>query len=874
MNRLILAALFLAAALFAQIYYGTIRGTVMDSTGAIYPRVEVSLKNTETNVVTKVTSNEVGNYVAPNLVPGRYQVSADSPGFKKFVAEGVELIATADRRVDIRLEVGAVTESITVSAGAQLIETERATVSDVRSNYVFAAMPVVSNYRSIWRMPLLSPAVTSSTYAGNGQGRNTTFSIDGIPVRDGWTGGGFGPALTYLDSYREFRIDLVSVNAAGGTSSNVAVVSESGTNTLHGEGWLHYNAIGFIARPFFAPAKPKGPPIFRPNVKVGGPVYLGKLYDGRNRTFFHYSWQALRGSQLPYVTNMVVPTPAFREGDFSSLARGLTDPLSGAPFAGGRIPASRISPVSKYYQETWYPTPNTGADRFTAITVFPNRRDQYAARVDHKISDSNSLFGRLMFQNYEFERWDGENNARIGKYKQWRHQYHTVLSDTHVISPTMLNEVRFGWAQDRSEYGGPLRGLDVVKAAGLQLADLQDSKGLPRVNVTGLASIYQGDQNGWLWSNFHLQEILHLTRGRHNFRFGLEIGKFNGKQYATSPSAVYGQYSFNGRFSGHPYADFLLGIMDSSAHSTSVGPVYPHRLNWEGYFTDAFKATPRLSLEFGLRYSLLDPGAIEQNLIANFYPARNALVVPDESAKTRIHPGFPKNVPITTAAAAGLGHKLLNLDRNNFAPRGGFAWRPTAWEDFVIRGGAGVYYVAMQPYVSDGGGAPFELRESFTNSITGGVPAFSFPRPFPGATYLLGGTGGGGMDPYLRTPYSTQYNLTAEKQMLDMGVSLTYMSTLGRKYPWSRDLNQAPADRRPYAEKLPFVPFPYLFAVNWTTTGGGDSIQQISRRRPRPSRRGICRSVMTTSKWPRSRRKRAWIPSSAPSGKNPRRSKA
>jgi len=811
-----------AGVALAQTYYGTLRGTVMDAAGAVVPGVEVTIRNLDTNIVQKVKSNEVGNYVAPNLIPGNYEVSTEPAGFKKFVAEAVQLASSADRRVDIRLELGAVTESVTVSGGAQLIETERATISDVKSNYVFSLMPVVSNYRSIWRMLDLSPGVNSGGgwYAGNGQGRNATYTIDGIPIKDGWTGNQFGPALTYLDSYREFRVDLVNVNASRGTSANVSVVSESGTNAVHGEAWLHYNATGFTARPFFAPTRPSGPPIFRPNVKVGGPVLVPGLYNGRDRTFFHGSWQGLRGSQTPTVTNIVVPSQAFRSGDFTALSAAIRDPLSGQPFAGNRIPATRISGVSKYYQENFYPLPNTGADRYSQISVFPNTSDQYTARGDHRLSSANSFFGRIMYQHYEYTTWDGGANPQIGKRWQWRDQYVAGFSDTHVVSPAMVNELRFGYSRDDSRYGGPRQGLEVVKAAGLQLADLQDVPALPRMNITGFQSVYQGNLSGWTWSTFHLQETLHVTRRKHNFRLGLEIDDYNGRQWATSPSEVFGTYGFNGRFSGNPYADFLLGIMDSSARSTSVGPVYPHRLNKEFFFTDDFKATPRLSLNYGLRYSLLDSGTIEQNLIANFYPDKNALVLPDESARGRVHPGFPKNVPLITAASAGLSKKLLRIDRNNFAPRFGFAWRPGRWQDLVIRGGAGVYYVAMQPYVSDGGGSPFELRESFTNSITGGVPAFSFPRPFPAAGYVLGGTSATGMNPYFRTPYNTQINLTAEKQVGDMGLSLTYMSSLTRQNGYTRNLNQPPADTRPYSAKLPLVPFPYLFTANYQENGG------------------------------------------------------
>lgn len=825
----------------SQTYYGTIRGTVTDATGAVSPGVEVTITNLDTNIGFKFKSNEVGNYSAPNLIPGRYRVNAEAAGFKRFVAEDVELAATADRRIDVHMEVGAVAESVTVEGGAQLIETERATISDVKSNKVFTYMPINSNYRSIWRMLQLSPGIVGSNFAGNGNGRNTTYSIDGIPVKDGWSGSAFGPALTYLDSYREFRADLVSVNASGGTSSNIAVVSESGSNGLHGEAWLHYNAIGFQARNFFATTSPHGPPIFRPNVKVGGPVILPHLYNGKDRTFFHFSWQGLRGSNAPNITNMVVPSLAFRTGDFSSVGTAIKDPLTGLTFPGNRIPADRISGVSKYFQDTFYPEPNTGPDRFGMTSVFPNTSNQYTARVDQKVTDKNTAFFRTMYQYYAFNQYDGGYNPKVGLYEQWRLQWHGVASDTHVFSPTVLNEFRFGYARDESPYGGVEKGLDAVNKSGLLLAGLSDVPGLSAMNITGFNAISRSGMNGWMWSTFHVQETVHVTRGKHGFRFGVEVSKYNGKQYSTSPSAVFGSFSFDGRFSGNPYADYLLGVMSGSSRSTSVGPVYPHRLNKEFFFTDDFKVTPRLTLNYGVRYSLLDPGTIEQNILANFVPSVNALVVGDEAAKARIHPGFPKNVPIVTASQAGLTNKLLNMDKNNFAPRFGFAWRPTQSNDFVVRGGMGIYYVAMQPYISDGGGIPFELKEDFTNNITNGVADFSFPRPFPAAGFVgaSGGYSASGMDPNLRTPYSMQFNAVVEKQMGDMGLSLALVSTRGRKSAWGYDLNQVVANTTPYATKFAYAPYPYLFSISEQINGGSHNYQSGTFKAERRMKDGL-----------------------------------
>jgi hypothetical protein len=831
------AALLFGPAASAQTVYGTILGTVTDSTGAAHPGVEITITNLDTNISIEVTSNEVGNYLAPNLVPGRYRVSAERAGFKTFVAEDVVLASTQVYRIDIRMEVGALTESVTVSAGAQLIETERSTLTDVKTNDVFTYIPVNSGFRSLWRIMLLTPTVAGGGFgnyiAGNSRGSNSVFAIDGIPVIDGWSGNSIGPAFSYLDSFREFRVDVAGVNASGGTTANVTTVSESGTNSLHGEAWLHYNAIGFRARDFFAPRRPSGPPAYRPNVKVGGPVWLPKLYDGRNRTFFHFTFQGLRGSQSPQVSNFVVPTASFREGDFSALATPIRDPLTQLPFPGNRIPVNRINLVSKYFQDTYYPAANEGLERFTNVSVFPNTDSLFVGRLDQRITDRNMVFARVFYHHFEFTQWDG-SNPRIGIRDQFRDQYNVVLSDTHTLSPSLVNELRLGYASDESEFKGPNRGLEVVRASGLMLTELQDVPGLPRMDITGFQSIAQSDLGLWMWSNYYVTDAVSYTRGRHNFRFGVDIGDYNGRLLNTSPSLAFGTYNFNGRFTGHPYADFLLGIMDTSARSTSIGTIHRHRLNQEFYFTDDFKVSPRLSLNYGLRYSRLDPGHTQENLTANFNPLVNAIVVPDQAALARVHPGFPKNVPIITADRAGLDRKLVTRDNNNFAPRFGFAWRPLDRNDFVVRGGAGLYYFTLHPNPPEGGGAPYELRETFTNSIPAAGPMFAFPRPFPASGFVLGGTSASGLNPYLRTPYSVQYNFTAEKEAFDMGISLSYIATLSRKNPWTRDLNQVPADTRPYPEKLAQVPFPYLFTANFTENGGAHSyhagILKVERR--------------------------------------------
>ena len=818
------AVLLLTAVSFGQDYYGAIRGTAMDTSGAIVPGIEVTITNLDTNISQRVVTNDAGNYVARNLIPGRYRVASEKPGFKKFVADDVELAATADRRVDVRIEVGTTTEVINVEGGAQLIETEKGSLSDTKSNEVFTYTPVNSSDRSIWNLVQLAPGVSGNNYGGGGGGGNngydTNFTIDGIPAKDGWSGWTMGPMLTYIDSYREMRINISGVDASSGTSSEVAVVSASGTNSLHGAAWLNYNAIGFMARDFFDPVSPNGPPTFRPNFQAGGPVILPKLYNGKDRTFFYFTWQGLRGSQsLPDTVNIVVPNTTYRTGLFPG---AIIDPLSGSPFAGNQIPVSRISSVSKYYQDTYYPAANTGDNQFRAVKTFPQGNDYYSTRLDHKLSDKNSLFFRILISRSIPAEWWDDNNPNIGVASQWRNEDQQVLSDTHILSPTMVNEFRFGHSVDNSFYSGPNNGPAVVAASGLQLgSNLPDVPAMPAMNITGYQPLQQTSAAGYKWDTYHFLDSLHVVKGKHNLSIGTQISQYNGTMYPSSPSQAYGSFGFDGRFSGDPYADFLLGLPADTSRQTSVSPTYPHRLNKEFYVSDDWKITPRLTLNLGLRYTLLDPGTIDKNMIANFNLASNALVIPG-SAMSLVAAPYLIDTPLATAAQAGLSNKLLNLDKNNLAPRVGFAWRPGVWKDFVVRGGGGIYYVGMQPYISDGGGAPYEISESYTNSITNGVPLFSFPNPFPStlANSASGGFSAAGMDPNLKTPYSMQANLTVEKRVLGMGVSVSLMTTMARKTVFWHNLNAVQANTTPFDVKYANVPYPFFYSVNYANNGG------------------------------------------------------
>ncbi|MGH9630747.1 MAG: carboxypeptidase-like regulatory domain-containing protein, partial [Bryobacteraceae bacterium] len=421
------AAIALLAGLpraFPQTTFATLTGVVSDSSGAVVANAKVAAVNLETNITSTAESNELGNFTIGQLKEGTYEVRVQAPGFREFVAQQVILVARDLRRLDVQLEVGSVDTRVEVTAGATLIETETARISDTKDALLMKTLPL--NTRGLWAFLALSPSVlqaaTGSTirFAGS-RGNQSNWAIDGITMADGVDNTQIGPLANYIESFEEIKIDMANNTAEFGTIGQVTIISKSGTNEFHGNVFDYYSTPWFRARNPFALERGSGIS-HNPGGSAGGPVYLPKLYDGRNRTFFFFSFETSRGSPINQLLNPTVPLPAWRDGDFSGLPAGtlIHDPLTGEPFPGNRIPASRINPVSRNIQERFYPLPNFGA---TDILRSQNYRENkirprdpstyWTSRIDHRFSDRDAVFGRFTFQRLYNRTYEG-NLPTIG----------------------------------------------------------------------------------------------------------------------------------------------------------------------------------------------------------------------------------------------------------------------------------------------------------------------------------------------------------------------------------------------------------------------------------------------------------------------------
>src|SRR5260370_27458769 len=347
----------------SQTTFASITGTVLDSTGAAVPNATVTSTNLATNIKNTAKSNDSGTYTIAQLIEGNYTVRMEAAGFKSLVVENVVLAARDIRRVDARLEVGAVETTVEVSGGATLIETETSRISNTKESLVLNSIP--TNSRALWAVLNLSPGLQGqdgssvTRFAGSRVNENN-WSVDGTTFSDGVDNTQTGPLGNYIESFQEVRVDLAKNSAEFPSIGQVTVISKSGTNQLHGAVFDYYSTPWFRAKGFFASARATGIQ-HAPGFAGGGPVFIPKIYNGKNRTFFYYSYETSRGSATQQNLTPTVAPAAWRTGDLGTSPTGVTDPFNNdIPFPNKVIPTSRLNPVSKLIQDKFWPAPNFG----------------------------------------------------------------------------------------------------------------------------------------------------------------------------------------------------------------------------------------------------------------------------------------------------------------------------------------------------------------------------------------------------------------------------------------------------------------------------------------------------------------------------------
>jgi len=839
--------------LAAQSTFATLTGQVADPSGAPVAGAQILVTNTQTGYEYKAVSNDVGQYVVSALLEGVYRLKASAPGFQEYVVDDIRLSARDIRRIDVALSLSQVATTVEVSAGVTLVETESARVADVRTRQTLIDMPL--SLRRAWDIIQLSPNVSKASGSftmrfGGSRARQGDVTVDGIPIGTVFGGQITGVVSDRTESYGELRLEVAGSSAENPGIGQMSVVTRSGTNELHGEVFNYYSSPGLQARNPFATAG-TGSIEWVPGGSLGGPVVLPKVYNGRNRTFFFTSLEFERfGPDNRRTFNTSVPLEAWRSGNFAGLLPGtvVRDPFAGnAPFAGNVIPAARISGVARALQDRFYPLPNYGdpnvfaAQNNRQVLFEPKLTNPTAvARLDHRFSDRAFINGRITIVRWPQKPYSG-SLPTIGQLDRERRNNGLSFAYTQMVRPSLLNEFRYGRATDAFPSIPPQRGLEWVRTLGLQglAPNLPDVAGLPTINFTqlGLTGISMDVQClpciEYVTDNFH--NNVTWIAGRHTVKFGAQIMRGTYEDLRQG-GGLFGNFTFSNRFTGHPYADFLLGI------PTTLSRNFPALLqsteSWRyGFFVqDDFRIRPDLTLNVGLRYDLLPGFTAKDGLQSMFDIGTGAIVIPD-GASGRISPLMPAGyVNVVEASRAGFpGDRLIRADKNNFAPRIGLAYRPWG-NNTVFRASFGLFYdiAAKNAALST---VPFNIAEpAYTNPTSNPI---LLPQAFPAA-----GVAGpasvsipSAINPDLLIPYSMQYTFTIERQQWDTAFRASYIGTNTRKGVYSYNINQPVADARPFVDKP--RRFPQYPTINYLTNGAGHQYHALTLEADRPLKAGL-----------------------------------
>lgn len=847
---------FSSAVLVAQTTFGSVTGTVTDASGSAIAGAHVKATEKSSGYSYETETNQDGNYTVPNLREGDYTVTVSAAGFQEAQVADIRLQSREIRRVDLAMQVGAVTSTVEVKANpAQVIETETARISQTETSTQLEYLPL--NTRSVTSFLALVPGVgqattVTATYRFNGSRRNQSeFTVDGISNIT-YNGTQTSPLTNYLESFQEVRIDSADNTADAGAIGQVTVVSKSGTNQFHGSLFDYYVTPAFRARDFFSPTRATGIS-HRPGGSIGGPITIPHVYNGHDKTFFFFDFETSRGSITQNLINPTVPLTPWRTGDFSALLPGtvIKNPATGVAYIGNKIPISQLNPVSLAIQNSFYPVQNNGSttsltskNYVTTLTHPFDPNTFWSGRIDHRFSDKTFVFARYTWQRQYSTDYE-DNLPTIGRLTDTRNTRNAVGSWSQIITSNLVNEARYGMMYTNEPRFGANNGLALVNQFGLKglLPDLPNLPGIPNVSFTGLGlqGITQTAFGGPDFQNFnqYIQDQITWTHGKHTVRAGTQIARYYADNVVESNN-LFGNLSFSNRYTGFPYADFLLGYPSTASVAAPALDAPFLRWAYDFFITDEFKISPKLTANIGMRYELHPAWSSTNGLASAFDPATGKIVIQDGS-QNKISPYFPSSyVGIETASQAGYrAGSLIQTDKNNWAPRVGIAWRP--WDDkTVFRAGFGIFYDLVPTQVSMGS-TPFSVSPaSYTNpaKATATNPIIVLPQVYP-STPITANTVGlpAAVKKDLRIPYSLQYNVTVERQLGSMGVRVSYVGTGTRQGEYYENINQPLAGPGLYINKPRL--FPQFGNIIYVTNGAGHQYNGLNVEAKRPLAAGL-----------------------------------
>jgi len=806
-----LSSTFLVIALIAAIAYaqtttGTFLGFVTDAQGAVIKGAKVTATDEGTGLTRSVRTNSSGEYVISQLPVGRYTLTFEAMSFKQRAIKRVTLELDQKAKIDATLEVGEITEVVSSEdgAGAPLTRTETAESGTVIQNKRIVDLPL--NGRMFLQLAQLTPGVVVNAPGGFGQQlagvsgprisvggareSDNYFTADGVVFTDPFYNTLSVPLS--VDAIQEFKVqsNLYSAESGrlGGAQINIAI--KGGTNDLHGSAYEFIRNDYLDARNFFDRVKPE----FRQNQfggTVGGPVI-------KDKAFFFGNYEGLRLAKA-LTRTFTVPTASMRSGQFTT--KTIFDPQTGLPFDNNTIPDARISPVAKGLLP-FLPSPNLpgASSNLVGSPQEINDGNQFTVKTNYRYSANDEGFVRYTFydvnayQPYGFVAFASSpiSVPGFGLFIKQRSQ-NLGIGETHTFSPTLIGELKLGF--NRTAGGQQQQNNTVDFANQFNIAGASRDpidRGLPRItfapfNAFGDVATPISRRDNDYQVGYNLSWFL----GKHNLNFG---GAYKRVQFNPFvPSNKRGQFTFDGRYTKDPFADFLLGLPASAQGGSGSITVYLRGNEYQGYLQDDVKVSRRLTVNLGLRYEYSSPLSEKYNRWATLDIQNRRVIVASEGGNTFPQslwvPGIAQQLaplPIVTSQDAGLDRSLVNKDTNNFAPRVGLALDLFGNQRTVIRTGYGIYYnaISYNAVTLMSQNPPFFKRIGANNPAvnqTTGLPN----GPVAPIQSLLGNPllGLPGFQPYdinFTTPYIQQYNFGVQQLLTqNLLVEAQYLGSKG-----------------------------------------------------------------------------------------------
>ncbi len=825
---LVLFAVWFGAAegAMAQTATGQITGTVKDAAGAVLAKAKVKVNNAQTGLTRETATNDEGNYSFPLLPVGVYTVTGEQTGFR--TAKKLNITINVDQivRADFDLTVGEVSAIVEVESGAVALDTETASIGQVVSQKQVTQLPL--NGRNFLSLLFLNGGTveTGGEQGTMRQGAGNAISINGArPTSNNYlldgtsntdTALGTPAAILSIDAIQEFKEQTGTYSAEYGFSANqVNIVSKTGTNDLHGAVFWFGRNDAFDANNYFNNARGIRKTKLRQNqygFVAGGPVWIPKVYNGRNKSFWLANFEGYKRTQGNSAL-LIVPTPDQLAGRFTT---EIIDPLTGTPFPNNTVPQNRFSRLARLATAKFFPAPNftgTGGN-YIRIRDLPLDQKQYTIRGDQQLGRWGTVFGR--YTNSDYTNTGIGNTTEIGdvffvqKTKNWQ------VSHSLPISANLVNQFRIGYVEASAVQHGataPQSDIDPLQLTGVFTGLADDQRSYPAVGFGGVGTGMSGGGsavNDYQSSNQPMWDISNTTtwlRGRHTLNFGANFRQWSLQRDLAND--FLGQFTFSGFFTGnktrdHAVADFLLGyfsgasVFQPAGFSVAGRTGNPREFNFlyfAPYLQDDWKVNSRLTLNLGLRWDFRTIPSETNNRMGwrDLTNPRGGLLVADS---TLVQKGIVGDQSYYRFAGRP---NPYDASRKVYAPRFGFAFRPFDNDKTVVRGGYGIFFDSAEGREIDGAADifPYVSRGNYIQSL-GQTNLRTTDQMFPNFANVGVATPAANtflavsMSPEPRNPYVQQWSLGVQRSLIkNTTLELNYIGSKGTHLLMRRNIAQA-----------------------------------------------------------------------------------